>query len=100
MKMNQTDRYLEMLKRISRIINPFLKIRSMPKFASEIKNYRNKYTHLNIEPKDIDLQSLFVFSEKIKLVIIINVLIIAGLSPDFLKKQLSSTTAFTHIKKR
>lgn len=99
-KATNKQRYQEAIKSLSYSYNWLLKIRSIPKMAKMMKDYRNDLTHSN--PVQIDLMKkylkLYHLSENLKIIntcLIFNQL---GLTKKEIKNLLDSSLLYTHLK--
>jgi hypothetical protein len=97
----QIERYKVLFERVRKAVNPILKIRSKNKFCEKIRDNRNIYTH-NQPSNNLNRSispTLLLFTEKLKLILIANILLELGITNSEILKLLMNSSCFGYLRK-
>lgn len=100
-KMSQLNRYLDMFERSRQSFNPIFKINSKRRFCERVRDFRNSFTHIKAKtpPRSINLKVLYHLTDKLKIILIANILLELGMNRLKIGEIFRKSFQFGYLKK-
>jgi hypothetical protein len=97
---NYKKRVVQVFEQTNRAFNGLLKIRDKEKFAANIRDFRNDFTHSNpvLTSRDKKYLETHYMTERATIVLTCSILKYLGLSITEIRTALNNTRLYTHIK--